>query len=270
MGEALLKQTTVNEVVLLDTELIMPSPNQPRTEFKQAELESLAESIKSNGLLQPLTVRLIKDIGYELICGERRLRASKLVGLEKIPCIIVETTDRQAAVLAVLENLQREDLNYFEEAHAYKNLIEEWGLSQAELGIRLGKAQPTIANKLRLLKYDDETQQIILQSGINERQARSLTKIQEPKKLIKAISYILKHQLNSAQTEQYIKSLTDNKGKGKQYKPVVKDVRLFFNTMNNAIKLMNQSGINASAEKIDNGDYIEYIVRIPNSNSVSR
>ena len=260
---AALKGKTVNKVVLLDVGLIKPNPSQPRIIFSQSEIESLANSIIANGLLQPLTVRRCGD-HFELISGERRLRATKHAKIPLVPCIVVNTTDRQSAVFALLENLQREDLNYFEEAMAIKNLIVEWGSSQQELGERLGKSQSTIANKLRLLKFDIDTQKHILNSNLNERQARALLKIVEDNALIPAIQYIESKQLNVAQTEKYIESILTGESKSKKKSHlIVKDIRIFFNTINNAIAIMNQSGIQAVTQKKENEEFIEYTVRIP-------
>lgn len=259
---------TVNKVVLLDAASISPNPAQPRTVFAESEIKSLAESIVANGLLQPLTVRK-SGAGYELVSGERRLRAMKYANLREIPCIIIDTSDRQAAVLALLENIQREDLNYFEEAAALKNLMVEWGISQQELGSRLGKAQPTIANKLRLLKFDEAEQRMLLSHGLSERHARALLRIDQPELLDQAVAAIDERKLNVAQTEQYVEALLDRQQDTKAKRsshPIVKDVRLFFNTINHAIAVMNQSGIRASAEKVEKGDHIEYIVRIPTAN----
>lgn len=264
MGISLSRPKTINKVVLIDVDRIKPNRNQPRTMFNQRELEGLSESILANGMLQPITVRK-EESSFELIAGERRLRAAKLANLKNIPCIVIETTVRQAAVFALIENLQREDLNYFDEAVALRELIVEWGISQVELGEKLGKAQSTIANKLRLLKYDDCSRQIMLGNNITERQARALLKIEDDTKLFEAIDYISANKLSSAQTEQYIEAILKAKKAlpKRNYKPVVKDVRIFINTINNAIKLMNQSGIQASAQKIDSDDCIEYVVKIP-------
>lgn len=265
MGRAI-KLKEVNRVVLIDSELITPNAAQPRTVFGIKELESLAESIISNGLLQPLTVRRV-DAHFELISGERRLRACKLADIKKVPCIIVETTNQQAAVFALLENLQRCDLNFFEEALAIKGLITEWGISQTDLGKRLGKAQSTIANKIRLLRFDDAVQRFMLTNGINERQARALLKVETESKLYEAIEYISANSLSAAQTEKYVAAIDKcQKPQRKTPKILVKDVRIFLNTINNAIKIMNQSGIHASAQKIDSGDFIEYVVKIPLAN----
>lgn len=279
------KTKIISKVVSINTEMITANRAQPRKTFSEREISELADSIRENGLLQPLTVRRIecvdtgakakeKRASYELVSGERRLRALKYAGVEQAPCIIIDATDKQSAIFALLENIQREDLNYFEEANALKGLIVEWGISQSELGEKLGKSQPTIANKLRLLKYDEMMQQVMLGHNINERQARALLKINEEKMLLEAVDYISEHKLSAVQTERYVDSLIKEKVElpKRRYTPIVKDVRLFINTINNAVKLMNDSGIQASATKIDSDEYIEYVVRIPmgKSNTVSR
>lgn len=257
------KLKQINQVVLIDTELIVPNRSQPRAMFSPKDLEGLAESIKMNGLLQPITVRRV-DSHFELVSGERRLRACKMANMRTIPSLIVDITDKDSAVLALIENLQRTDLNYFEEAMALKNLTIEWGVSQVELGARLGKAQSTIANKLRLLRFDELTQKLILGNQLTERQARALLKLTDDSKIFSAIEYISTHKLSSVQTERYVDAIINQKPIHAQHsKLVVKDIRLFFNTINNAIKVMNQSGIPASAQKIESPNYIEYVVKIP-------
>lgn len=265
MAMSTLKNQTVNKVVSIDVSLINKNPSQPRITFEQTEIENLALSIQQNGLLQPLTVRKLSN-SYELISGERRLRALKFANISRAPCIIIDVSDKQSAVFALLENLQREDLNYFEEACALKSLIVEWGVSQQELGTKLGKAQPTIANKLRLLKYDSDIQELLIKSNINERQSRALLKIEDKELLSSAVSYIAEKQLNVAQTERYIEELLspqNQKPNRKKFHPIVKDIRIFMNTINHAVTLMNQSGINAVSEKKECDDFIEYTVRIP-------
>ena len=267
------KTKTVNQVVLLPVSLIYPNENQPRTVFDRDELARLSESIKENGLLQPMTVRN-RGRYYELIAGERRLRALKLAGIQEAPCIIVETTEKQAAVFALLENIQRADLNYFEEAAALQNLMVEWSLSQQELGEKLGMAQSTIANKLRLLKFDVPLQQYILENGLSERHARALLRL-TLEQAKEAVGEIAEKKLNVAQTERLVNRILSKKaaqpdgpeeGKKQSRHPIVKDVRLFFNTINRAISVMNESGIQASTQRVEKDDCIEYIVRIPISN----
>lgn len=265
MADILPKGETINKVVLIDIALIKPNRSQPRTNFDLRELESLASSIIENGLLQPLTVRRMEN-HFELISGERRLRALVIAKATQAPCIIVEVGDEQSAMFALLENLQRADLNYFEEAVAIKCLMDEWGLSQQELGARLGKAQSTIANKLRLLRFNEQTRNFFISSKVTERQARALLRLEDTKALSEAIEAVITKKLNVAQTEKLVESLlTHGASPRRVYHPIVKDVRIFINTITNAVSLMNQSGIKAVSEKKDCGDYIEYIVKIPNA-----
>lgn len=254
----------VNKVVLIDAEAIRSNPAQPRKTFEQKELDSLAESIKENGILQPLTVRLNKNGEYELISGERRLKASKLINMQKIPCIVMETTSKESAVFALIENLQRKDLNYFEQAQAIKDLIVEWGVSQEEAANRLGKAQSTIANKMRLLKLDEKQREKMLKSGINEHQARLLLKLPTNRDIDKATHYISTKNLNIRQTEKYIEDYLNEEVKPKKrLLPIIKDSRLFYNTINHAVETIKRSGIKASLEKVDKDEFIEYKIKIP-------
>lgn len=258
------KTKVVNRVVLLDVEQIKPNPAQPRAIFVKQELQDLAESIRENGILQPLTVRTNANGEYELIAGERRLRAAKLVNLKEVPCIVMESTDKQSAVYALIENIQRQNLNYFEEAAAISNLIVEWNVTQEEASKRLGKAQSTVANKIRLLRFHPEQQQKILDAGLTERHARALLKLEDPMLVDKAIYYISARHLNVQQSEKYIQDLLqETKKPHRNYIPVIKDVRLFLNTINKAIETMQKAGVPATTEKREQSDCIEYIVKIP-------
>ncbi|MEG1027846.1 MAG: ParB/RepB/Spo0J family partition protein [Oscillospiraceae bacterium] len=255
-------QKVINKVIMIDIDTIAPNENQPRTLFDEQELFCLAQSIKENGILQPLTVREVNNT-YQRVSGERRLRAAKLLEMKSVPCIIIDVTDKQSAVLALIENLQRTDLSYFEEAVALKNLMVEWGITQIELGKRLGKSQSGIANKIRLLAFPDDIQKLIFANELNERQARALLKIQDKDKLIEAIGYISTHRLSSVQTENYIDAILKSSQGKKKIKFIVKDVRIFFNTVSNAVKIMNEAGINVSTQKIECDDYIQYVIKIP-------
>lgn len=258
----------VNKVVLLDVDLIIPNPSQPRVEFKEEDINTLANSILENGLLQPITVRKNNDF-FEIVSGERRLRAVKSINKNYIACIIIETTHEQSAIFSLLENLQREDLNCFEEATAIKRLIDEWGFSQQEVGKRLGKAQSTVANKLRLLRIDDETRKKLLENNIVERQTRAFLRIDDEKLRSGIIDYVIAKKMNIEQTERYISNIlnnnivSDKKNIKRNFHPIVKDVRIFLNTINNAINLMNESGIKAISEKTESEEFIEYVVKIP-------
>lgn len=259
------REKTINKVVLIQTEDILPNPAQPRYEFRQEELQSLAESIKENGILQPLTVRRNLKGQFELISGERRLRAAKLAGMAFAPCIIMETDGRQSAVFALLENIQRQDLNFFEEAKALNNLILEWNITQEEAAVRLGMAQSTVANKIRLLKLSEGVQQKVVEYHLTERHARALLKLREEHQQVAAADFIGKNKLNVAKAEQYIEKLIKYPlgPIPKRKIPIIKDVRLFLNTVNKAIDTMKKAGIPAEAKKKEQDDYIEYVVRIP-------
>lgn len=263
------KEKTVNKVLMIDLEELLPNPNQPRRVFAEQELKQLADSIRLNGLLQPLTVRKNQNGGYELISGERRLRAGRLAGFQQLPCIVVDTDERQSAVFALIENIQRADLNFFEEAEAIRNLIVEWGITQEETSARLGKAQSTIANKLRLLKLPQSEREIILQGGLTERHARALLRVEEPSLRGEILEKIIGEKLNVTQAEAYIERRLAEASAPAADKPakkrvlIVKDVRLFFNTINRALDTMKRAGIPAEAEKKEDDGFIEYVVRIP-------
>ena len=259
------KEKVVNKVVLIPAAEIVPNPAQPRVDFNDKELQSLAESIRENGILQPISVRRSSSGSYELISGERRLKAAQLVGMEQVPCIVIDTSDRQSAVFALLENIQRQDLNCFEEAKALEALINEWNITQEEAASRLGMAQSTVANKIRLLKLPEEAAQIIADNNLSERHARALLKLKDPDRQIAAAAWIAEQNLNVVQTEKYIESLLiePKEPQIKRKRLIVKDIRLFLNTINNAIDTMKQAGIPAQAQKKQEDDYIEYVVKIP-------
>ncbi len=258
------KEKTINKVIEVGIEHILPNPAQPRKSIDSDELQSLAESIRANGVLQPLTVRRMKDGLYELIAGERRLRAAKLIGLTAVPCIVIDTTGQQSAVLSILENLQRKDLTFFEEAMAYAALIRDWGITQEQAAIKLGKAQSTIANKLRLLKLTEEEQRLITASRLTERHARALLKLEDEAERRETLNAIIAKGLNVGQTEEYVNRLLSHTTKPRQEKViVVKDVRLFINTVTKAVSIMQKAGVDAHAKQVEKDDYIEYIVTIP-------
>lgn len=259
------KNKVVNNVVSIPVCRIIANPNQPRVIFLQEDLKDLAESIKTNGILQPLTVRVNSKGKYELVAGERRLKAAKIVGKKEVPCIILKTSTEQSAILALMENLQRKNLNFFEEAFAINKLIEKWQLTQSEVAAKLGKAQSTIANKLRILKFSGEQKRKILLAGLTERHARALLKIEEDKALDKVLNYVIENKLTVDRTEEYVNNFlkcgTDRKVK---IIPVIKDVRIFTNTLNHAVKLMRKAGVNCKVKKQETDDCLTYIVKIPN------
>ena len=256
------KEKTVNRVVLLPVSEIVPNPAQPRLEFEEEALRSLADSIAENGVLQTILVRRIRDHSYELISGERRWRATKLLGRETIPAVILDATSRQSAIFAILENIQRKDLNLFEEAAALQCLMVEWGVTQEEAASKLGMAQSTIANKLRLLAFSEEEQQLILAYGLSERHARTLLRLRDDPRKLETIHWVGKHHLTVRQTEAYVEKLLSQKKLARRVL-LVKDIRIFLNTINQAIDTMKSAGIQAESQRVEHEEYIEYLVRIP-------
>ncbi len=261
----LLKQRTVNRVVLLDTEKISPSPYQPRRQFEQKALQELADSIAQSGLLQPITVREVSS-GYELIAGERRLMACKMLHMEQIPAIVERYDDEKSAVFSLIENLQRRDLNYFEEAAGIHQLMEHYHMTQQQVAQRLGKAQSTIANKLRLLSFSEPMRRRMLDAGLTERHARALLKLSDEMMIQQALEYIVRGRLNVGESERYIDQIAQPEAPGKP-KPtrlfVVKDLRIFMNTISRAISTMKLAGIEVDTRKTEDDEYIHYTLKIP-------
>ena len=263
------------KVVEVPLDRIVPNPSQPRRIFTQTELDNLSDSIKENGLLQPLSVRRVGANQYELIAGERRLRACRIAGYKTVSCIVNDCDEKQSAIYAMLENLQRQDLQLFEEAEGISRLIDEWGVTQEEAAVRLGKSQSAIANKLRLLKISLEDRKKIVEAGLTERHARALLRIPNEAMRTKVLDTIIENGYNVQQTDTYIQQLltlkeaeTKQKRKGKRTF-IVKDIRIFMNTINHAIETMKLSGIQAVTHKNETADYIECIVRIPKTKEKS-
>ena len=259
------KEKTEERVMQIPVEAIRPNPHQPRVRFVNAELRALAESIRQNGILQPLSVRCVED-GYELIAGERRLRAAKMAGLETVPCLVMEINDRNSAILALVENIQREDLNCFEEATALEKLISIYGMTQEDAAMRLGRAQSTIANKLRLLRLSEEERAFILEHGLTERHARTLLRIGSEEDRRQVLEKIVRLGLNVEKTERYIDTLIGERREQENLRKrsaLFKDVRLFVNTINHAVETMRTVGIDANAQKTQYFDRIEFHIVIP-------
>ena len=256
------------QIILIPQEDIYPNPNQPRSRFDFDELEGLAQSIRQNGIIQPIAVRVNASGNYELISGERRLRASRLVGISLIPCIIMEASDEKSALFALIENMQRSDLGFFEEASAIEKLIVDFNMSRDDVCRKLGKAAPTISNKLRLLKLPEEVRLKITQEGLTERHARALLRLPTRAQLDRALSIISDKRLNVAESEKLIdQMLSADKSSKKPTVKLFKDVRIFVNTLNHAVDTMRRAGIEADSAKSETDEYIEYIVRIPKTRS---
>lgn len=256
------------QIILIPQEDIYPNPNQPRSRFDFDELEGLAQSIRQNGIIQPIAVRVNASGNYELISGERRLRASRLVGISLIPCIIMEASDEKSALFALIENMQRSDLGFFEEASAIEKLIVDFNMSRDDVCRKLGKAAPTISNKLRLLKLPEDVRLKITQEDLTERHARALLRLPTRAQLDRALSIISDKRLNVAESEKLIdQMLSADKSSKKPTVKLFKDVRIFVNTLNHAVDTMRRAGIEADSAKSETDEYIEYIVRIPKTRS---
>ena len=244
---------------------IRPNPQQPRRSFDENSLSELAESIRRYGILQPLTVRR-QGTGYELVAGERRLRAAAMAGLREVPCLVAQVGEEDSALLALMENLQRRDLDCWEEAEALSRLIARYGLSQEETARRLGRSQPAVANKLRLLRLPDSVRQFLQENGLTERHARALLRLGTEEQQLAAAQHIGKLGLNVAQTEQYIDRLTaENRTEPPRRRPtyVIKDVRLFLNTIRRSMGIMQRAGVDAACEREDTDEEIRLTIRIP-------
>ena len=252
-------------VLQLPAAEIRPNPRQPRRVFDETGLRELADSIRTHGVLQPLTVRRTAE-GWELIAGERRLRASRLAGLETVPCIESAAGDEESALLALIENLQRQDLHYFEEAAAIGDYIHRTGITQEEAARQLGRSPSALANKLRLLRLSPACREQLVQSGLTERHARCLLRLEDESERLAALKYIADHQLNVAQTEQYIErrlaALQTTPPAGRRTF-ILKDVRLFLNSVDHGLRLIRSAGVNAACDRQETEEDILLTIRIP-------
>ena len=259
------------KLLMLKPDDIKPSKNQPRKSFDQYELKLLADSIQSSGIIQPLAVRKSLDGKYEIIAGERRYLAAKMVGLRRIPCVLHNTDEKTAAIYAIMENLQRQDLTFFEEAEAINRLIVHFGMPQLEIATRLGLAQSTLSNKLRLLRLSDDQRKRIITARLTERHARALLRLEGADRE-NALNYIIANALNLKETEEYIENILNPKEEElPPEKPIrkyaISDVRLFYNSLSKLVNTLQNAGLNAKTRKYENDKYIEYKVRITKNTS---
>ena len=243
---------------------IRPNPRQPRGVFEEEGLRELASSIRRHGILQPLTVRKCGE-EWELIAGERRLRAAKLAGLATVPCILSDANDDDSALLALVENLQRRDLHYFEEAAAIAAYIQTTGVTQEEAAARLGRSPSALANKLRLCRLGEECRRILVENHLTERHARALLRLEEESERVAAVKHIAKHHLNVAQAEQYIERRLDalQSAPGGRRIFLLKDVRLFLNSLDRGLRMIRQAGVNAQTDRQETEEEILLTIRIP-------
>ena len=245
-------------VVFLPARSIQPNPAQPRAVFRQEALQELAESIRQHGILQPLSVRRV-GTAYELIAGERRLRAGMMAGLTEIPCIIMNMDDRESGMTALVENLQRQDLDFIEEAKGISYLLEQWSMSQEQVARLLGKSQSAVANKLRLLRHSTQVLEAIRRAELTERHARALLKLPTEAQKLQAISLIEKLGMSVARTERYIEELLQQP---KERTPKV-NVGAFLNNLNQSLARIQLSGIPAVSERKETDRQIVLTITIP-------
>ena len=257
-------------VVYLPIGAVRPNPSQPRKVFEPTGLQELAASIVQYGILQPLSVRR-RDDGYELVAGERRLRAARMAGLTEVPCILLAVDEEQSGMLALVENLQRRDLDFIEEAEGLARLMRLYGLSQEQAAERVGKSQSAVANKLRLLRHPPAVLAALRQYGLSERHARALLKLPTEQARLDAIGVIVKKEMNVARAEQYIDSLLAAPQAAEPRRALgrfaLKDVRLFLNSVEHNVDLIRGAGIRAVKTQEETDDEIVLTIRIPKRNA---
>ena len=258
-------------ILYLRADELSPNPVQPRRRFDDEALAELSESIKTYGILNPLTVRL-RGGKYELVAGERRLRAAKLAGLQEVPCILLDVNMEDASLIALVENLQRRDLDFIEEAAGINQLIRMFGMSQEEAARRIGKSQSAVANKLRLLKLPPDVLEALRENGLTERHGRALLRLQRPEAQREALAYIIDNGLTVAATDAYVDALLSRpepEPPAEAEKPehkrtfVLKDVRVFLNTLSRSIDMMKQGGIDAGIKRQETEDSLILTISIP-------
>ena len=263
---ALFSRALKRQVVELPISSISPNPNQPRQIFQEAELDELARSISQLGILQPLTVRRTAA-GWELVAGERRLRAAQRAGLSTVPCLPVETDENTSALLALVENIQRRDLDVWEEAAALRLLMDRFHLSQEETARRVGRSQSAVANKLRLLKLPADVIDGLRRAGLTERHARALLRLDTSELQRSALAHIIRSNLNVAQTERYIEKLCSKPPRKAVPVYHIRDVRLFLNTIHRSLSLMRSAGVQARLGQEESDQEITLTIHIPKGSS---
>lgn len=275
--EKLLAKVNGVKVLYIPLEEISRNPFQPRREFNESEIKDLARSIEMYGVLQPIVVRKARE-GYQLIAGERRYRACRMLGYSAIPAILQEMSDKQAAEVSLIENLQRKDLNYLEEAGAYAQLISEFGLTQEELAQKVGRSQSAIANKLRLLRLTKELRCLIVPETITERHARALLKLNSVDTQKEVLLAIYEKELNVKETEEIVEKLRQNNlpqevnqtGQGQQVSIVIRDARIFLNTIKETVNRAKQIGIDMYMLETERDEEYEIVIRVPKVKRSSR
>ena len=249
------------QLLYVSPDSISPCPYQTRLTYKRADMENLIASVRENGILQPLTATQTAE-GYQLISGHRRPYAAKMLNLETVPLIVMDKTDEEVAVLCAVENIHREDLNFFEQAGAIKLLCEKLGLTQTQAGQRLSLSQSAVANKLRILSIEESLQKKMIAANLTERHARALCRLpaeQQPK----ALDYIINNTLNVAQTDRYIEKLLSPPKKKNKPRICIKDIRIFTNSITKAVSVMKSAGFEPKLEQSQTEETVEYRIVIP-------
>ena len=257
-------------VFQLPIDKIRSNPYQPRKYFNRAALEELSESIRAYGVLQPITVRKMNGGYYELVAGERRLRASELAGLETIPAILMQVSDSDSAIMAFIENIQRQNLSFLEEAEGYRNMMEDYGLTQEELAAKLSKSQSSIANKLRVLKLEDSVKKLLLEHNFTERHARALLRLPDEESRLIVLSQMIAEEMNVKKTEELVEATLEfmrprpaEKGEQKEKRYVrTRDFRIFTNTIKQSVEVIRRSGVDVDYEDKEVEDCCEIVIRI--------
>jgi len=259
----------LGSVCYLPVEDILPGPMQPRQSFSRAGLEELSRSIAEVGVLQPLSVRP-KDGRYELIAGERRLRAAKLAGLTEVPCVVLDTDLEESGVIALIENIQRRDLDFLEEAEGIARLIRLFGLSQEQAARRLGKSQSAVANKLRILRLPADVLERLRQEGLSERHARALLRLPDADMQRSALDFMIDQRMNVAGAEAYVDKLCRLPPPAEKPVPaqgrrvfLMRDLRLFMNTLDRSLALMRSGGVDAAVRREETEDELVLTISIP-------
>ena len=257
-------EPTTENVLAIDLARIRPNPFQPRREIAEEKIDELAQSIKSCGLIQPIVVRRVGD-GYQIVVGERRYLACRKLGWKKIAASVKTLSDNAMATIALIENLQRENLNYIEEAMGYTNLMKSFNLTQEQLAQRLGKSQSTIANKIRLLKLSDDIRVKLLKNGLTERHARALLRLDSEEAQLKMIHEISERGLTVSQAEKRIDRIQETRGERKtngRTKPIIRDMRIVLNTIREAVSVMHNAGLYPEVDETVEQDFIEVTIRL--------
>lgn len=261
------------QILRVRTEAVLPNPNQPRKHFDQQALDELAQSIRAYGLISPVQVRKLSEDLYELVAGERRLRACRIAGLKEIPAIVVEVSEEDSAVLAIMENIQRENLSFFEEARSYAQLMEYYGMTQEQVARVLGKSQAFVANKIRLLRLDPDIAGTIENKRLSERHARALLRVPDPALQKEVLDKVVERDLTVKKTEELVEKVRQNiltnnysekltpekKARVKSYI----NAQIYVNTIKSAFKMVKNSRKGAAYKEHDKEDAIEIVITIP-------